>query len=78
MDGLLLRLSKSERLSACNLFAETILDLTGGDDQTINNILDGSLSLSALNGWHEQAEQLIHHCIAKAEPKGLIFRGEPA
>lgn len=37
-----------------NLFAETILDLTGGDDQTINNILDGSLSLSALNGWYEQ------------------------
>lgn len=78
MDGLLLRLSKSERLSACNLFAETILDLTAGDDQTINNILDGSLSLSALNGWHEQAEQLINHCITKAEPKGLIFRGEPA
>jgi hypothetical protein len=77
MDGLLLRLSKPERLAACSMFAETILDLTAGDDQTINNILNGTLSLSALNGWHEQAEQLIQHCITKAEPKGLIFRGEP-
>jgi len=75
MDGLLLRLSSDERLSACNLFAETIIRLTGGDDNAINNILDGSLRLADLNGWNEQADTLTKKISGRTGFESLILKG---